>query len=530
MNLKFIYSLSSYTGELRVKTINQSINAWILKKFWEFLQSFAACCQFLFLILPLSAETLKITGVRYLLPDSQGFSEISDIIVVGNQIVKIKPAARDNFLSGNLRPASIEKLQLIEAKVGDRRLANGRYLMKGAFAKGSSENKVRYVVPSFCDSFVTLGADSLGGMNESENIKLGLKSFIVHGFTDIQSVGDGQWIESLKNDLKKDKEGIDVFVAGKPLIPVSPETDALNKEIFYAIASEKEAVKTIKEESGKKWSNLYLFHRYKEQKDYPLNASVLFKMNKIVLESGKNLVASTYADRYSILESLSAGIRYLHHPIPLAYEAEFYKMYIPEIKWMPMLGVYYMQSRNEKELKAEIQFLNQSSFFKKNYFPKIENKIKNPLAGNELIVAREEYQSYIEFLKNHMQQKNNSLARKMILAGGSGYNYQFPGLAGIIEMRILFDAGIDGERIIRIASENTCRFIGADERKIKEGSKANILIFRDNPAAQIDNLFSLESVVKNGDLVVDTTTKVKHVTPKKNFKTKGKRNEGKKKK
>ncbi|EMG00796.1 hypothetical protein LEP1GSC123_0665 [Leptospira borgpetersenii str. 200701203] len=108
----------------------------------------------------INPESIILNPVRYLLPGKKEYSEPSEIRIEKGKIVSIK---KINSFSGN----------------------------------------ISYVLPGFCDANVTLSTDSLGGQKDRAGIFLSLRSFFVHGFTGILSVGDPAWVETLLKDAQR---------------------------------------------------------------------------------------------------------------------------------------------------------------------------------------------------------------------------------------------------------------------------------------------------------------------------------------
>jgi len=138
-----------------------------------------------------------------------------------------------------------------------------------------------------------------------------------------------------------------------------------------------------------------------------------------------------------------------------------------------------------------------SLFFKTHYKDRMSLLQESLVLDTKTLEeAKNEYDSYIYFLKDHLK-----LAGKMILSGGSGYKFAFAGISGINEMKILHEAGIPLTEIIRISSSNTCEFIGAPERSIRKAGNAYMNIYSKNPLESPQNLLSLEMVIKKGKIV-----------------------------
>ncbi|WP_036040399.1 hypothetical protein [Leptospira alstonii] len=401
----------------------------------------------LFLSITVSAKSITLNAVRYLLPEKKEYSEPSEIRIENGKVVSIK---KINSFSG----------------------------------------KVSYALPGFCDANVVLSTDSLGGQKDRAGVYLSLQSFLAHGFTGILSVGDPAWVETLLKDAQRlEKNSPWVKKSQAPWIAESSETKNLgNLPGYDLIRSSQEAVSKIKKRPS---SFVHLFYRYQEGESFAFDGPFLYQLKKAADAEGIKLALSAFGDEFSILEGIGAGIPVLYHPVPNEISARISPGVFRNISWGPMFSVYYYQKiAGTPEWETDLTAMKEwSSYFAKNIAPEPEFAGKlSGLSEEDRLNAEKEYKSYLAFL---IGQKNLS----PLLASGTGYLHVHPGIGGWKEMEILASA-LGNEETIRIATESTCGFIEAPhEGKIREGKPAFINIFTEDPLVDLKNLKSLRKTI-----------------------------------
>ncbi|MCP5493679.1 MAG: hypothetical protein H7A23_03920 [Leptospiraceae bacterium] len=409
----------------------------------------------LFLFNSVLSKDLVLDSVSYLKPNSMDFSPVSKITIRQGKIIEITPSQ-------------------------------------------SPEDSYKYVVPSMCDAFVTLGADSLGGANNREAVHRALKSFLYHGFTHIQSVSDGPWIYDIQKQIQKGKIlGPEIIIAEKPIIAQNKETQNIPKELYF-VGSDKRAIFQEVSSLVKKDSKIvHLFHRFYED-GYSMDSFLFYRLNRLAQKQNKILMATTFGDRISILEVLRAGIRHIGHPIPSSIQGDFNKIFSESIYWSPSFLPYYfleLQGK-QKELQDVYDYFHEKSkFFQKNYSDSMKSQLENKtLAEEEIEEAQKEFASYWEFFKN-----NPALWDNLILSGNSGSRFSFPGIGGLMELKLYSGVIGNGKKLLKIPTQNTCSFLSASHSgTIREGEEANLLILQGNPLENFEHLFEIEYVILKG--------------------------------
>lgn len=411
---------------------------------------------FLFLftsLSPIFPEEI-IRGVRYLKSNGT-FSEVSDLYITNGKLTKV-----------------------IETK---------------------EKNSVRYVLPSFCDAYVTLGVEATGGQSNLNNIKLSLKSFLMHGFTHIQSIADGPWIQSLKTDIDSGKIiGPKITIAKRPLIAKSAELKDVSELLYYSADNKESALKEFQYQLTDSNKSIHIFNRFNEDSTFSFDSELLHQMRMEAKDKNKLLTIHTYADRISILDSLISGNRYLVHPISAETQNEIAKQHIQELNLIPLLNVYrnrQFDSSENGDGKLELNTLKKKSkFFLDYYSNSFESSLRSDLEETEMLNRKTEYSSYLRFLE-----KNPILINKMILGSGSGNYLSFPGISGIQELKIFAKAFNSKEELFLIPTRNSCSYMGGEYNgELAVGREANLIVLKENPVQNIDTLFQIEQVFING--------------------------------
>jgi hypothetical protein len=412
---------------------------------------------FLFLSLySLFAEEV-IRGIRYLKPNAS-FSEVSDLYIQNGVLSRI-----------------------IESK---------------------QKEGIRYVLPSFCDAHVTLGANATGGQNSLNGIRTSLKSLVLHGFTHIQSIADGPWIYKIKSEIDSGKMiGPRITISNRPLIPKSAEVKDVSDLLYFTADNKDSTLKEFQSQLAKSEKTIHIFNRYNEDASFSFDSELLHQLRLDAREKNKILTIYTFADRISILDALISGNRYLAHPILFEMQNEIAKQHIQELNLIPLLNVYRNMQLNaveEGDGILELEFLKKKSkFFLDNYSASYESALKTEIEETELENRKSNYSSFLKFIE-----KNPILKDKMILGSGAGNHLSFPGISGIQELKILAKILKPSEGLFLIPTRNSCSYLGtAYNGTLAVGKEANLLILKENPVKNIDALFQIEQVIQNGKLL-----------------------------
>lgn len=404
-------------------------------------------------ISPIFGEEI-IRGVRYLKSNAT-FSEVSDLYITNGKLAKV-----------------------IETK---------------------EKKGVRYVLPSFCDAYATLGVEASGGQSNLANIKVSLKSFLMHGFTHIQSIADGPWIQTLKSDIDSGKIlGPKIIISKRPLIAKSSELKDVSDLLYFSADNKESAQKEFQRQLADSSKSIHIFNRFNEDSIFSFDSEFLHQMRMEAKDKNKLLTIHTYADRISILDSLISGNRYLVHPISSETQNEIAKQHIQELNLIPLLNVYrnrQFDSSEDGDGKLELNTLKKKSkYFLDNYSKSFESSLKSDLEETEMLNRKTDYSSYFRFLE-----KNPILINRMILGSGSGNYLSFPGISGIQELKIFAKAFNSKEELFLIPTRNSCSYMGGEYNgELAVGRDANLIVLKENPVQNIDTLFQIEQVFING--------------------------------
>ncbi|MEM7180217.1 MAG: amidohydrolase family protein [Spirochaetota bacterium] len=411
----------------------------------------------------LAAKEVSLQNVRYLYARTKVFSPAVDIILDAGKIKKIR-----------------NSIDL------------------------PTKQEIRYVIPSFCDAHVTLGANSLGGQNDPSNIRLALKSFLEYGFTHILSVADGKWVEKWQKKIASSKVvGPDIHQHARPLLLQHKENTALSSELYYRSESEEKFLQEIKRQVKNRFSHVHLFYRYNPEDQFFFTPYFLRKVRLYIERANKTFLVSTFADESAILHSLSSGVRHLYHPIPYSLNQEITPILKRELHWSPMFMVYYILSIQGNKAKVDTmrkELSQKSTFFKSNYAKAMQEFAKTRvLPKKDTLYAVEEFNSYIQFFA-----ENKSMVKNMYLSSGTGNLFLFPGIAGLQEFQFLLKhSQAKKSDLWSIPSINTCNVLGVANGVVAEGKEANLLVLKDNPIENPDTLYTILKVIKKGKVVID---------------------------
>jgi imidazolonepropionase-like amidohydrolase len=88
----------------------------------------------------------------------------------------------------------------------------------------------------------------------------------------------------------------------------------------------------------------------------------------------------------------------------------------------------------------------------------------------------------------------------MVLGTDTGNDFNFPGYSLHEEMQLLSLGGMEPLNIIKMATLNASRMMGAQDSlgTIEVGKIANMIVLDKNPVADIRNTLSINSVIKRG--------------------------------
>ncbi len=346
-----------------------------------------------------------------------------------------------------------------------------------------------YILPGFCDAHVTLGANSLGGGKERQELEGDLKQFLLHGFTYIQSVADAFWAEELAASRRKHSLYPQIGVLPPVLIADSKEL-AGNKTTAYKILKSPEEAMSAVSFKGK--GKAHLFLRHNQGESFAIDGKLLYRMRTQAEKVGLELSVSTFGEEFANWETLSSEIKTLYHPIPELPSITPVSGNLIKQTWAPLFSMYY--ARKEVGTPAFLEewerWISWSPQFKEKALSKEGVSSLPPLSETEKAEADREFDSYLAFL---VARKNLSL--RILLGSGSGHYLMFPGISGWKELRILSDL-LGPKEALRAATETTCSYLGAPhEGKIRLGKPAHLLIFKEDPLKNWDKLRTLRTVI-----------------------------------
>nr|WP_246048609.1 amidohydrolase family protein [Leptospira sarikeiensis] len=345
-----------------------------------------------------------------------------------------------------------------------------------------------YILPGFCDSHVTLGANSLGGWKERGELEADLKQFLLHGFTNLQSIADPPWASELSEIRKKNSQYPRLFVLPPVLLAGSKELPTSKVSGYKILKSPEEAISSLTGKKGK----IHLFLRHNKEEAFEVDGKLLYRMRSEAEKNGLELSVSTFGEEFANWEALSSETKVLFHPIPETSSIRPVAHNLVKQIWAPLLGIYFTRKEIGTPTFAEEweKWTDWSPTFKERALSKDVLSTFPSLSESEKQEADKEYESYLAFLR---ARKNLSL--RILLGSGAGHQLQFPGISGWKELRILSDL-LGPKEALRAATETTCQYLGAShEGKIRVGKPAHLLIFREDPIQNWDKLKTLRTVV-----------------------------------
>ncbi|MBP7282545.1 MAG: hypothetical protein KBA66_13270 [Leptospiraceae bacterium] len=424
----------------------------------------------LFLTQTLASEDV-IKSVRYLKPEAS-FSEVSDLYLKDGIITRIIPSKHND--------------------------------------------QVRYVIPSFCDAYITLGVDGAGGQNNLQTIQTSLRSFLYHGVTHVLSIADGPWIHKIKSEIDSGKLlGPKITIASRPLIPKSSEVKDISDVLYFPVENPTSAFSELERQLTEISRSVHIFNRYTQDANFSFDSGLLNQLRLEAKDKNKLITVHTFGDRISILDALISGNRYLVHPILYEMETEITRQHKEEINLIPILNVYrnsYLNNLEGSEGLTELEMLKKKDkFFLDHYVSLYEGSLGFELDSKEIETRQLDYLSYTKFIE-----KNPILKQKLILGSGAGNRLSFPGVSFIQELQILGKILKNDENLFRIPTQNSCSYIGGSYNGVLAvGKEANLIVLKDNPAKNINTLFEIEQVFQFGKLVRFNSTTTKKIRKKK---------------
>ena len=401
----------------------------------------------------------------------------------------------------------------------------------------NDKSQASYVLPGFCDAYVTLGVNPWGGEAGVDGLKVALQSFLVHGFTNIESIGDGPWIQKVQGYIEKNQwKGPLIHQTAAPII--TKQKQEISSSLYKSIASDQELENYLSLNLGRR---LHIFHRNEE--GYIPDLRTLYKLRADQARS-YHWVLHTFADPFSSREALATEWQTIFHPI----HSEASNFQLKKIRWAPLMSVYFFQTIRKEKLWLEQrnEFIKKSPFFQISY-EEISKTFPESFSYSEedLSLAKQDFQEYrSEFRSRPI------LYERMLFASGSGYPLVYPGMGAWKEVQIweefLSDLKEDNkspieeqsenenspfafwnnlfgsEQMLEIApirkdigkipqsrkilvkalTKNSCEFVQASHQgRIAVGLDANFNFYKRNPLALKDLLLFPDSVYQRGNLV-----------------------------
>jgi hypothetical protein len=368
----------------------------------------------------------KLKSISYLRTDYE-FSSSSDITIKDGKIIKIEPS--------------------------------------------SSKIIQSYVLPSFCDVYVTLGG------NKKLTPELSIEAYNRFGFTHIHSVADGDKL------LKIQSSTLSISNSLKPVLIYSKEYDSLNLQNYTLLRS----FEDLNNLPQSNYKFLEIFLRHNEDNSIYLNSKILNDLR----EKSYNLRIHTFADSISILDTLISGNRNIIHPIPVSMEKELTRNHFKEIIYTPILNVYknFQYSIEENDL----ELLNKSSFFKTHFSELYKEDLEN-IDTENLYLKKKEFEEYLQFI-----QRNPELIHRIFLGSGSGHKLSYPGISAIQELILIKNIFPKSKYIFKILTENSCSLLSNSYRgKIELNGEANLIFLKLNPYEKVETLLNIEKLYYKG--------------------------------
>lgn len=400
-------------------------------------------------------------------------------------------------------------------------------------------SRTYYAVPGFCDAYVTLGVNPWGGESSPDAVKQALQSFVAHGFTAIESVGDGKWVTKVQTYLNKGQWKGPVLSQSRP--PILPDPGySVPESLYQVIHSDEEMKEYLSKPTAK---NTHIFHR--NLGNYIPDLRFLYKL-RMNHSQDRIWAIHSFADPQSSLDAIATGWTHIFHPI----QANPPKFQLETIHWSPLMAIYYYQTIQDPiswEKEREDMF-RLSPFFKINY-EEVSKILPDSmiLDSDKRDKAIQEYELYKEQLYSRQV-----MGSKLIFASGTGNPMVYPGLGGWKEMEIWEDAfanwaktdrkelRVEAENLeptsflerfrrlfqsepnskqishpkieigkvprhraefLNVLTKNSCEYVNAGHRgRIGEKLEANFILYEKNPLESKDGLYKPHSVYVKGIL------------------------------
>lgn len=393
-------------------------------------------------------------------------------------------------------------------------------------------------MPGFCDAYVTLGVNPWGGQAGPDTLKIALQALAFHGFTNVESVGDGKWTERVARYLDRNQwKGPEIHKGRPPIVP-NPEV-SIPGSVYKTVKNDTELKKFL---SIKSPDRTHIFHR--NLGNYVPDLRFLYKL-RVRYSKDQEWVLHTFADPLSAEEALGTGWNVIFHPI----NTDPPKFQLENIRWSPLMSIYYNQSKRREEVWSQErkEILGWSPFFRLSYGEVSKNFPESlELDENDLKKAEAEYKSYREqFIVRSFMKKN------LIFGSGTGNPLVYPGVGALRELSIWEEVFSEWEKqnglpleeelreekpglwkkwkeiifgkvpdrvveepksepvkipgyridILNSLTRNTCRFIRANHGgEIRTGRSANFVLYEENPLAEKNAWFRPHSVYVKGRL------------------------------
>lgn len=417
---------------------------------------FYFCIIILLSSYPIVPNDIVISNVQYLQPETYTFSKPSNIFLSNGKIIGILP---------NL----------------------------------THKEEPMFLIPSFCDGGVHLGMNSLGTAQSYDGLKTALRAFLFHGFTTIHSIGDGEWIQKIKTEIDSGKLlGPEIIISRNPILSKSPETEEIPEYLYKKVSNQIEFVQKFNEQLVSNQRIIHIYHRYSPESKYNFESISLNQIYEQGKSSNKLVSVTTFADRHSIIETLTSGIRYMYHPIPDDLFNDLTDVHFFELKWSPMFMVYnFIRVQENLDLLSNVHksMTEDSSFFKKYYSEEMKSNFeKKSHSPEELSLINGEFESYKRFISKRLE-----LTKTMFLSSGSGHHFTYSGISGLMELEFLNQFIKSDKLLLKIPTENTCQYLGGIYKgRIQIGHIGNLILLEENPFQNIKTLYKIKSIYVKG--------------------------------
>ncbi len=378
----------------------------------------------------------------------------------------------------------------------------------------------RIVVPGFIDAVGHLD-DVFGDRPDTlktsvdKCTKVFSETYLPYGVTTVRSSGDGTGYYSIADYLSQfgSPRTPDFYFSGGSIAGWHDGTPYINhllvqdsSEAEYWVS---ELYKTGSVSSIKLYCNGGM--------TYPIFSATLNKAHEYNLN-----VTSQVQNEITIDSAMSLGLRNFEHASTLLYQRNLFH-FTQDQSFNDTLKYYY----NEQEEGSRIYPYLEAALKTGANNPEVLATIANMKAHNATMTtslhffAQWLYLTYFRsapkasrFITSHFTdvQMNRCKAGYEILAGyvkqmydagiilAIGTDHKDGGKAVLSEILLLHEAGIPMNDCFRIATINTAKVIGQEERygSITVGKRANMVMFEENPFENPENLLEKKTVIKDG--------------------------------